>query len=43
MFKFIFNLWVMRKVDAVWVQEQVLRWISQEQADTILAAPQVAK
>jgi len=41
MFKFILGQWIMRKVDAAWVQAQVPRWITQEQADTILATSQV--
>jgi hypothetical protein len=42
MFKFILGQWIMRKVDAAWVQAQVPRWITQEQADEILQTPQIA-
>ena len=41
MFEFIRLQWVMRKVSAEWVQAQVPRWITQEQANTILATPQI--
>jgi hypothetical protein len=41
MFEFIRIQWIMRRVDAEWVQAQVPRWITQEQADEILATPQV--
>jgi len=41
MYKFIRAQWIMRKVDAEWVQAQVPHWITQEQADIILATPQI--
>jgi len=41
MFEFIRLQWIMRKVTDEWVQAQVPRWITQEQADKILATPQV--
>jgi hypothetical protein len=40
-YSFILNMWIMRKVDAAWVQAQVPRWITKEQADTILATSQI--
>lgn len=41
MFNFIRNQWVMRKIDEAKVQRFVGTWISQEEANTILATPQV--
>jgi len=41
MYEFIRIQWVMRKVTAEWVLAQVPRWITQEQADEILATSQV--
>lgn len=40
MYAFILNQWVMRKIDAVKVQSYVPKYITQEQADTIIATPQ---
>ena len=41
MYEFIRTQWILRKVTAEWVLAQVPRWITQEQADEILATPQV--
>jgi hypothetical protein len=41
MYEFIRTQWILRKVTAEWVQAQVPRWITQEQADAILATSQV--
>lgn len=40
MYQFILNLWIMRKVDATYVQSKVPTRITQEEADMILATPQ---
>lgn len=40
MYSFILNQWVMRKIDAAKVQSYVPKYITQEQANTILATPQ---
>ncbi len=40
MYAFILNQWVMKKIDAAKVQTYVPKYITQEQADTILATPQ---
>ncbi|MFC5468402.1 hypothetical protein ACFPPD_06695 [Cohnella suwonensis] len=42
MYNFILNQWVMRKIDEAKVQSYVPRWITSEQAATIIATPQVA-
>lgn len=41
MYSFILNQWILRKIDAEKVQSYVPKWINQEQADTIIAAPQI--
>lgn len=41
MFEFIRLQWIMRKVDAEWVQAQVPRWITQDEADMILESQQI--
>jgi len=41
MYKFIYNMWVMKRTTAEQVQDFVDKgFISQEEADTILATPQ---
>ena len=40
MYAFVLNMWVMRKIDAAKVQSYVPRYITQEEADMILATPQ---
>ena len=42
MYSFILNMWIMRKIDAVKVQSYVPKYITQAEADMILATPQVA-
>jgi len=41
MYTFILNMWVMRKIDQTKVQSYVGRYITQEEADMILATPQI--
>jgi hypothetical protein len=40
MYGFIYNMWVLGKIDASKVQSYVPKFITQEEADTILATPQ---
>lgn len=40
MYEFIRNQWIMGKIDALKVQSYVPRYITQEQADEIIATPQ---
>ena len=40
--QFILDQWIMDKIDTKKVRSYVPRWITQEQADTILATPQVS-
>lgn len=40
MYGFILNMWVMRKIDEVKVQSYVPKYITQVEADAILATPQ---
>jgi hypothetical protein len=40
MYQFILNMWVMRRIDALKVQSYVTKYITQEQADTILNTEQ---
>lgn len=43
MYNFILNMWVMNKIDEAKVQSYVVkRYIKQEEANIILATPQVA-
>jgi hypothetical protein len=41
MYQFILNQWILGKIDAEKVQSYVPKWITQEQAETILATQQV--
>lgn len=41
MYQFILNQWILGKIDADKVRSYVPKWITQEQAETILATPQV--
>jgi hypothetical protein len=41
MFEFIRVQWVMRRIDVAKVQSYVGKWITQEQADAILATAQI--
>jgi hypothetical protein len=41
MYNFILNMWVMKKIDAVKVQSYVPKYITQNEADSILATPQI--
>lgn len=40
MYGFILNMWTMRRIDEAKVQSYVPKYITQEEADTILATPQ---
>lgn len=40
MYNFILNQWKMRRIDESRVLSYVPKWITQEQADEILATPQ---
>jgi len=40
MYNFILTQWIMRKIDEQKVLSYVPKWITQEQADTILATQQ---
>lgn len=43
MYAFILNMWIMRKIDEAKVQSYVVKsYISQEEANIVLATPQVA-
>lgn len=41
MYQFILNMWVMKKIDSAKVQNYVGRYITQTEADMILATPQI--
>lgn len=42
-YNFILNMWVMKRIDATFVQTQVTQGrLTQDEADMILATPQVA-
>ena len=41
MYQFILNMWIMGKVDEAKVQSYVPRFITQQEADMILATPQI--
>jgi len=41
MYAFLLNMWIMRKVDAAYIQSKVPTRITQEEADMILATPQI--
>jgi hypothetical protein len=41
MYNFILNMWVMLRIDAQQVQNYVSKYISQNEADMILATPQI--
>lgn len=42
MYDFILNQWILGEFDAIRVNKCVPKWISQEQANTIIATPQVS-
>ena len=42
-YNFILNMWVMRKVDEVYVQSKVPSRITQLECDMILATPQMTE
>lgn len=42
MYQFILNMWVMKKINETKVQSYVGRFITQDEADMILATPQIA-
>ena len=41
MYQFILNQWILGKIDADKVRSYAPKWITQEQADTIIETPQV--
>lgn len=41
MYAFLLNMWIMRKVDATYIQSKVPTRITQTEADMILATPQI--
>lgn len=41
MYNFILNMWVMRRIDQARVQSYVPIFITQEEANMILATPQI--
>lgn len=41
MYNFILNMWVMKKIDVAKVQSYVPKYITQNEADSILATPQI--
>lgn len=41
MYQFILNQWILGKIDAEKVQSYVPKWITQEQAETIISTPQL--
>ncbi len=43
MYDFILNMWIMRRKDSTWVNGCVTKnYITQDQANTIIATPQIA-
>lgn len=40
MYQFILNMWIMGRIDSAKVQSYVTKYISQDEADMILATPQ---
>lgn len=42
MYQFILNQWILSKIDADKVRSYAPKWITAEQAETILATPQIA-
>lgn len=42
MYGFLLNMWVMKKVDAAYINRCVPKFLTQEEADMILATPQNA-
>jgi hypothetical protein len=43
MYNFILNMWIMKRIDAAKVQSYVPIYISQEEANMILATPQITQ
>ena len=41
MYNFILNMWVMKRIDQAKVQSYVVKGYTQDEADMILATPQV--
>jgi hypothetical protein len=41
MYGFILNMWIMRRIDQAKVQSYIPIYITQEEADMILATPQI--
>lgn len=42
MYQFILNMWIMQRITSEKVQSYVLKYITQQQCDMILATPQDA-
>lgn len=40
MYQFILNMWIMKRIDATKVQSYVPKYITQDEANMILATPQ---
>lgn len=43
MYNFILNMWVMRKITEAQVKSYIPRYITNEEAEFILATPQITK
>jgi hypothetical protein len=43
MYGFINNMWIMHRIDTAKVQTYVPKFITQEEADTIIATPQTGE
>ncbi len=42
MYQFILNMWILKKIDVIKIQNYVTKsYITQEEADMILATPQI--
>jgi hypothetical protein len=41
MYNFILNMWIMKRIDATKVQSYIGKYITQTEADMILATPQI--
>lgn len=43
LYKFILNMWVMRKIDEEKVRSYVPRWITAEEAEIIILQPRISE
>lgn len=43
LYKFILNMWVMRKIDEEKVRSCVPRWITSEEAEIIILQPRISE